>query len=288
MHRPDIRRPILSMSVSRTVIYIVGLSHSGSTVLDMMLTTGRKAVGLGQIWTVLRENPGRTLARVCSCGKSARECPIWGPVVAKLANGGVTLAPRDRYQFVLDSAANHYGSDLAIIDSSKHASYLSILAGELPGLQVKVLHNIKDVRAFTISTLDNAKRKENRRPLPEKVFFQWYRDNRNVHAEATRALGQPPHRIMYEGLCLATDWVAAGLAEALGDNYIDTGATLAAGHTHIIAGNRLSQHAEVKSRPLAYDYRWLVRSEWLRPYALLPIVRRHNERCLRELARCVG
>jgi hypothetical protein len=28
----------------------------------------------------------------------------------------------------------------------------------------------------------------------------------------------------------------------------------------------------------------MVRSEWLRPYMLLPMVRWYNERCLRELA----
>ena len=269
-------------TASRTVIYIVGLSHSGSTVLDMMLTTGGKAVGMGQIWTVLREDPARRLTRVCSCGASAPECPVWGPVIARLGEAGAPSEPSDRYELVLQSVARHYGSELAIIDSSKHASHLAILA-EIPDLQLKVLHNIKDVRAFTISTLDNAKRKTNKRLLPEKVFLQWYRDNRNSYTEATRALGQPPHRVMYEGLCLATDRVTERLAEALGENYIDAEAPLSSGHTHIIAGNRLSQRQEVKSKPLAYDYRWLMRSEWLRPYALLPIVRHYNERCLREL-----
>jgi hypothetical protein len=269
-------------TASRTVIYIVGLSHSGSTVLDMMLTTGGKAVGMGQIWTVLREESARRLTRVCSCGASAPECPVWGPVIARLGEAGAPSEGRDRYELVLQSVARHYGSELAIIDSSKHASHLAILA-EIPDLQLKVLHNIKDVRAFTISTLDNAKRKTNKRLLPEKVFLQWYRDNRNSYTEATRALGQPPHRVMYEGLCLATDCVTERLAEVLGENYIDAEAPLNSGHTHIIAGNRLSQRQEVKSKPLAYDYRWLVRSEWLRPYALLPIVRHYNERCLREL-----
>ena len=43
----------------RKIICVVGLSHSGSTVLDMLLTTRGKAVGLGQVWTVLREDPER-------------------------------------------------------------------------------------------------------------------------------------------------------------------------------------------------------------------------------------
>ena len=54
---------------------------------------------------------------------------------------------------------------------------------------MKVLHNIKDVRPFTISTLDNAKRKAIGALLPEKVFFQWYRDNRASYALAARCQG---------------------------------------------------------------------------------------------------
>ena len=38
-----------------------------------------------------------------------------------------------------------------------------------------------------------------------------------------------------------------------------------------------------KAKQLAYDYRWMVRSEWLRPYLLMPMVRKYNEQCLREL-----
>ena len=38
-----------------------------------------------------------------------------------------------------------------------------------------------------------------------------------------------------------------------------------------------------KVKQLAYDYRWMARSEWLRPYLLLPMVRKYNEQCLREL-----
>jgi hypothetical protein len=249
----------------------------------MMLTTGGKAVGLGQVWTVLRESPERTLGRICSCGKSAPDCPVWGPVVATLAEEGATISPENRYRLVLESVAASYGDELAVIDSSKHASYLPVLADKIPGLKLKVLHNIKDVRAFTISTLDNAKRKANKRLLPEKVFLQWYWDNRNSYADAARALGQPPHRVMYEGLCLSTERVIDDLAKALGKRYIDADAPLHAGHTHIIAGNRLSRREGDEAKRLAYDYRWLMRSEWLRPYALLPMVRRYNERCLREL-----
>jgi hypothetical protein len=272
---------------ARKIIYIVGLSHSGSTILDMLLTTAGKAVGLGQVWTVLREDPARTRSRVCSCGASAPDCPVWGPVIERLAGLHGEVPPRDRYQLVLDSVGRLYGPDVAVIDSSKHAEYLKVLANDVEGVELTVLHNIKDVRPFTISTLDNLKRKEQRRELPEKIFYQWYRDNRAALSLAEQVLGRPPVRVMYDALCLSTDAVAARLAGTLGDDYIDPGAPLDGGQTHIIAGNRLRLRESGKSKQLAYDYRWMVRSEWLRPYVLMPRVRKYNERCLRELGNVV-
>ena len=86
----------------RKIIYIVGLSHSGSTILDMLLTTAGKAVGLGQVWTVLREDPVHTRTRICSCGASAPECEVWGAVLERLARLPDDAVQRDRYQVVLD------------------------------------------------------------------------------------------------------------------------------------------------------------------------------------------
>jgi hypothetical protein len=269
---------------ARRVIYIVGLSHSGSTVLDMLLTTAGKAVGLGQVWTVLREDGARTQGRVCSCGAPAPECKVWGAVIEGLARLPADALPQDRYRVVLGVVDRLYGPEVAIIDSSKHAEYLTVLASQSPGVDVTVLHNIKDVRPFTVSTLDNLLRKGQGRPLPEKIFYQWYRDNRASYALAERILGRPPVRVMYEGLCLATDAVVARIARSLGEDYVDTGAALTGGHTHIIAGNRLRLPEAGRTIELAYDHRWFARSEWLRPYMLMPMVRKYNEQCLRELA----
>ena len=265
----------------RKIICVVGLSHSGSTVLDMLLTTRSKAVGLGQVWTVLREDPERSRMRQCSCGASAPECKLWGPVLERLAQLPASTSGRERYQIVLASVDRLYGPEIAVIDSSKHAEHLATLT-MIPEVDLAVLHNMKDVRPFTISALDNNARKGQHRALPEKIFYQWYRDNRTSYALAIRWLGRPPTRIMYEGLCLSTDAVAARLAASLGEDYVDTGAALNDGQTHIIAGNRLRLPKTGKVMRLAYDYRWMGRREWLRPYFFMPMVRKYNEQCLRE------
>jgi hypothetical protein len=266
----------------RKLIYIVGLSHSGSTVLDMSLTTAGRAVGLGQVWTVLYEEPAQRQRRVCSCGAAATECTLWRPIIDRLAHLPQDAPPQDRYRLVLESVDRLYDREIAIIDSSKNAANLTALS-EFSDIDLTVLHNMKDVRAFTISTLDNLGRKNQQRPLPEKIFYQWYRDNRASYALAERLTGRAPERVMYEGLCLATEAIAARLASALGTDYIDAGAVLHQGHTHIISGNRLRLPETGKVKQIAYDYRWMVRPEWLRPYVLMPRVRKYNEQCLREI-----
>src|SRR5262245_14412200 len=94
-------RKSLMPSPARKLIFIAGSSHSGSTVLDMLLTTRGKAVGLGQIWTVLSENPTKARERVCSCGAAAMECALWRPVIDQLQHLPKTATPRDRYRLVL-------------------------------------------------------------------------------------------------------------------------------------------------------------------------------------------
>ena len=130
--------------------------------------------------------------------------------------------------------------------------------------------------------LDNSKRKGYSRELPEIIFYRWYRDNRRAQAAATKLMRQPPVRVTYEGLCLATEAVADRMERCLGDRYIDPHAPLDCGQAHIISGNRLRLAAPGKLGRLSYDYRWLTRSEWLRPYLLMSPVRRYNEECLRE------
>jgi hypothetical protein len=183
---------------------------------------------------------------------------------------------------VVQRAESLYGPQMAIIDSSKQIANLSTLVRELPELEVIVLHNIKDVRAFAISMIDNSIRKNRHSTLPENFFLEWYRTNRAVDREARRILRQPPLRVAYEAICFATQSVATRVSEALGARYIDPDAALNSGASHIISGNRFRLSSPTNAANLVYDCRWFGRSEWLRPYLLMPMVRRYNEKCFRE------
>ena len=265
----------------RKLIYVAGLGHSGSTVLDMLLATGGRAVSLGQIWTVIREDSLKSQARHCTCGASAPECIFWGPILRQLASQQDSLSEAQRYQLIIKRVDELYGGEMDIIDSSKQISNIASRRKDLADFDIRVVHNVKDVRSFTISMLDNAARKGERRLLPEWLFMSWYRTNRAI-TKSCQSNGIPVARVAYEGVCLRTKLLTERMAEFLGAEYIDSDAPLTSG-AHIISGNRFRLSTAPQSR-LTYDFRWFARQEWLRPYALMPWVRRYNEECVGEWA----
>ncbi|HEV2125986.1 MAG TPA: hypothetical protein VGW38_24790 [Chloroflexota bacterium] len=64
-------------TVSRLVL-VAGLTHSGSTVLDLLLGSHPRLVGMGEVMPLLR--PGNPMLdepdRVCSCGEPLESCPF--------------------------------------------------------------------------------------------------------------------------------------------------------------------------------------------------------------------
>jgi hypothetical protein len=68
------------------VVYILGSSRSGSTILDATLGTGASTLStgeLGHIFWAFDPNEAPPL-RVCSCGLPVTECPIWSRVWSEL------------------------------------------------------------------------------------------------------------------------------------------------------------------------------------------------------------
>jgi hypothetical protein len=68
------------------VVYILGSSRSGSTILDATLGTAASTLSTGELGHIFwafdpSEAPS---VRVCSCGLPATECPVWSKVWSEL------------------------------------------------------------------------------------------------------------------------------------------------------------------------------------------------------------
>jgi hypothetical protein len=286
----------------RKIVFIVGLSRTGSTMLDLVLGCNPKFVGLGEIFQVLRPDMNRfERNESCSCGKKTRECPFWG-VVAEGLKEKKTVGLDERYRHTLQVFEDLYGPDNIAVDSSKLLDVLKAVVG-LPQVEVKVIYLIRDVRAWTISRLNNRKNSPEyfRRDgyyikklayqlgwkihllkwglpfltrLPVYYFLLWYLQNKQIknylenHHIEYFSLG-------YDELGMNPELMMKKIFEFLEEDIIDSNFCSVNSQSHILVGN--TKKSESKRRQgIFYDNRWMYRNEWLRPAALLPKIMRYN------------
>lgn len=198
-------------------LYILSLERSGSTPLAWNLGSRPGVVALGEVdrtFTLLAR-PGE-MPRTCSCGATAAECPVWGPVAAqrqRLAG----LALDDRYR-LLDAALDESLGDVLVVDASKSLeSYRVLNAVAVP--RVAAVHLVKDVRSYLDSTLGRMAtmdperlwadqirarplRARLKRAMPQSLIylFRWTRRNHSM-ARTLDDGAEPWMRIGYEELC---------------------------------------------------------------------------------------
>ena len=293
------------MSAGPQVLYVGSWGRSGSTLLDLILgeIPGFRSVGeLRYLW-----ERGLAERQRCGCGAAVPECPFWGAVLEEAfgRTGGVDsgemlalwrrvdglarlpwlLAPWRPAALGADIAAfrdvlgrlyravQRVSGAAVLVDSSKYAAYGLLLAG-VPGLDLRVLHLVRDSRAVAYSWT-------RRKAMPEVTTAQQYMpikrpwrsavfwDLENLGLHLLRGVARGYQVLRYDDL--ATDPQAA-LRVAL--EGIGVGADLGflrehrvhLGPNHTVAGNPLrfrrgeldiAPDLEWRSR-LAAAPRWLV------------------------------
>ena len=272
------------------VVYIAGCGHSGSTLLDLVLGGHSKLVGLGEAMNLVR--PGgieltRERGLVCSCGETIDSCKFWSKVVAE-ANGESNAD--QRYKHILNTFEKVYTKDCAAVDSSKELKPLQILLRNTD-LDVKVIHLIKDVRAYTISLVDRARIKKARgkaltrkkKRLPDFIlrhplfhFRLWYWQNRKLQS-FLKENKIPTLQVGYEELCMYPDKIIPRICEFLGEKSEESMQSLATTNgSHVMRGNRMRNRSE--RRKIMYDNRWFYRTEWILPSIVFPGIMKFNRR----------
>ena len=287
---------------SKKIVFIVGLSRVGSTMLDLVLGCNPKFIGLGEIFQVLRPDMNRfELIERCSCGKFTPECPFWGVAtkgLKEIKSAGIEA----RYRHVLNVFENVFGSDHIPIDSSKLLSVLKTIVG-FSDVEVKVIYLIRDVRAWTISRLNHRKLKPDHykkdghykemlsyqfgwkmnifkwvipliTKLPLYYFLLWYFQNRQIKKFLKNnhidyfCLG-------YDELGMNPDLMMKKIFEFLGEKIQDPDFNTVNTQSHIWVGNVKKKVAK-RRQGIFYDNRWMYRNDWLLPAALLPKIMRYN------------
>lgn len=272
------------------ILYVGASGRSGSTLVDRMIGQLPGFVSVGELrvisWAGLREN------RLCGCGEQFLVCPFWTSVGEYAFGGWSAVDP----QALEESGASTYRTALremlryrrpahpdgktelirrlyegiaratdgaTIIDSSKGPRYAALLSG-VPGLDVKVIHLIRDSRGVAYSWSKTVTRPDVRGEVVEMLRMKAFKAAARwmIYNVMLELLGRMTDvvRLRYEDLLtdpgaeLTRVLTALGMApEGDAFSYIgDAAVRLRPNHT--VMGNPMRmQHGEV---PLRVDDAW--------------------------------
>ena len=290
------------VETNQKIVFILGLSRVGSTMLDLVLGSNPKFVGLGEIFQVLRPDMNRFERNErCSCGKLTRECSFWKNV-AEILKEKKNANLAERYGHTLQAFEALYGSDKLVVDSSKLLDVLKTVV-RLPRVEVKVIYLIRDVRAWTISRLNNRKKSPKYfqpdgyyvkklayqlgwkihlfkwilpwlTQLPLYYFLLWYKQNKQIK-DYLESKNIDYFCLGYDELGMNPDRMMKKMFDFLGEEKTDMDFCTVDSQSHILVGNTKKSDSERRQR-IVYDNRWMYRNDWVIPAALLPNIMRYN------------
>ena len=130
----------------KKIIYIAGLGHSGSTVLDMSLGSHRSITGLGEIYvSINNRNPEKLYKNsTCSCGEKAESCVFWKRVKDISFSYKST---KEKYIKLIEVFNETFGNEVILVDSSKNSyPYLKYLN---ENFDLRLVYISRDFRSWS-------------------------------------------------------------------------------------------------------------------------------------------
>ncbi|WP_417741520.1 sulfotransferase [Salipiger sp.] len=238
-----------------TVATLLGLEHSGTTLLVRMLAAHSKAVAIGGLKNFAAFAYGN---RACSCGGTPDTCVFWSSVFREIRSKGndphilaALLAAhrqnpesaRDAARILVEAISVTSGASL-IVDASRDPTWSKLLRYS-PSINVVPIHIFKTPMA----QLASAKRKQ--RSLCAEI--------RKYHLRSRRCRAETSHSpssitLAYDTLCSAPEASLTRIMDAVGLLLEPTQATnWGVKPLHMIGGNRMKSSTSSK---VERDERW--------------------------------
>jgi len=292
------------------IVFIAGMGRSGSTLLDLLLGGHPEMIGLGEVYSFASRARAWADDRervICSCGSPVPECEFWAPVFDEISGFAVgqnqaATALRDRaYDLVLERFQEHYGPEAIMVDSSKNPDGLQVLSKNSRVDDLKVLHLVKDVRAYVVSMLDRKADKRDAKIMSSPVGslktailnksavaagMQWYRGNARVAHLMREAGCEHIEPVSYDQLCLQPEDVLRSICRFIDLSFDPEMLKLEQSGSHNILGNRMRNDPEKRSA-IRYDNRWFHDRRWAFLQLLCRGVMSYNSRFAAEAADAV-
>ena len=235
---------------SWNLIYITSNSHSGSTLLDMLIGSHSECLTLGEIHKLTLKSEG-----VCACGaENYRECSFWSDVAARLqAEGGPSLAElclhsEDDTEFrAMNRALFHVLQGKTgcqwFVDSSKKISRLKKLLADSE-FNVLPVHIVRRPEGVVCSNV--AKGRSYRDELRAYHYDLWQR---------YKFLRRRPHLLVsYESLCSRPERVLGQIMAAAGLSFESAQIAWADQEHHNVNGNKRTRTS--RQSAIRLDERW--------------------------------
>ena len=203
------------------VAFILGDGYSGSTLLDLMLGSHSRIVGLGEI-DAESFDAFWDQDQLCTCLFTARKCHFWGKVLQRVCehtgresfrlgpvngdSGRITQNTLDLYRAISDVSS----ADI-LVDSSKRFERTVRLAAT-GVIEPKLIHLVRDGRGVAYSYLK-------RGGSFEDAVVGWKNKNEEISNWFKSANAPDNIIIRYEDLCAQTVEIGQRICEFLGVNW---------------------------------------------------------------------
>ncbi len=141
------------------LVYIGGYGRSGSTLLEYLMTASPDVIACGEVASIVRKGLKK---KKCTCGRPAKECPVWG---AHLTSG--KLAASSHADLDASLLAQEGAPYAVLVDSSKSAGTYALAPFKLrrkTGSDFLLVHLVRDPRAVSWSAIKKTERRRQTRP----------------------------------------------------------------------------------------------------------------------------
>lgn len=243
--------------------FVLGMSHSGSTLLAFLLNAHPEIVSVGETSRVSELLPGRWQPgkALCSCGLDYYSCAFWNGTLAGMALRGHGIGQPDFFDLerkhqrtaqgrltAFAEAALETGGGRVFLDASKHAQLVRPLAIN-PRLDLYVIDLYRDGRGVV-----NSWRKNQEAPVMETLIRRWLRQEDLRRKALTHIPAGRIHRVRYEHLAQSPEAALRGIFEFL---RVDPDVRVTEGYktrcAHHIIGNRMRLD---DAEEIVFDEKW--------------------------------
>jgi hypothetical protein len=243
------------------VIYIAGASHSGSTLLAMMLNAHPEIISVGEMFKLnmkLNVKNAETGAHApCSCGApSLWQCEFWSRVNQRIQSQAdkslndlnvqdyTDLDGSSAPNAIVLRAISEVSGKKLLVDSSKKLDRLAyFLKWSEPNIHPVVL--IRDPKGQI-----NSVRKKHGGFLGPIFRYE------HVYIQLRRSLGESPHSVVrYEDLVAAPERTLRTILKPIGLDFHPQQLNWGEKPNHFVGGNRLRRLRPSKSE-LVLDEQW--------------------------------